>query len=108
MHDKTRPSALIGLVLALVLPAAATSAPVSAAPAPAGKALTFYVGTYTDTGSRGIYRFTLDPRTGAASEPVLAGEAKNPSFLALHPGGRFLYAVGEISGPDGGGGRTGP
>jgi 6-phosphogluconolactonase len=30
------------------------------------------------------------------SEPVLAVETKNPSFLALHPSGRFLYAVGEI------------
>ena len=31
------------------------------------------------------------------TEPVLAVETKNPSFLALHPSGRFLYAVGEIS-----------
>jgi 6-phosphogluconolactonase len=30
------------------------------------------------------------------SDPVLAAETKNPSFLALHPNGRFLYAVGEI------------
>ncbi len=27
---------------------------------------------------------------------MLAGEAKNPSFLAIHPNKRFLYAVGEI------------
>jgi 6-phosphogluconolactonase len=27
---------------------------------------------------------------------VLAAETKSPSFLALHPSGRFLYAVGEI------------
>ena len=46
--------------------------------------------------SKGIYRFTLDPKTGATTAPVLAGEAKNPSFLALHPNGRFLYAVGEM------------
>jgi 6-phosphogluconolactonase len=32
---------------------------------------------------------------------VLAGETKNPSFLALHPSGRFLYAVGEIDSFDG-------
>jgi len=58
--------------------------------------LSFYVGTYTDGESQGIYRFTLDPVSGAASDPALAVEAENPSFLALHPNGRFLYAVGEM------------
>jgi 6-phosphogluconolactonase len=58
--------------------------------------LAFYVGTYTGGESRGIYRFTLDPVSGEASDPVLAAEAENPSFLALHPSGRFLYAVGEM------------
>jgi 6-phosphogluconolactonase len=64
-----------------------------------------YVGTYTDAGSRGIYRFELDPATGATTDPVLAGESENPSFLALHPNGRFLYAVNEVS--SFGAGRTG-
>ena len=63
-----------------------------AAPAP----LTVYVGTYSDGTSKGIYRFSLDLETGKATAPVLAGEAKNPSFLALHPNGRYLYAVSEI------------
>jgi len=62
----------------------------------AAEPITVYVGTYTDTTSKGIYRFTLDPRTGATTAPVLAAETKNPSFLALHPNGRFLYVVGEI------------
>jgi 6-phosphogluconolactonase len=64
-------------------------------PAVAESRLTYYVGTYTGGESRGIYRFTLDPTTGEATEPVLAAEVENPSFLALHPGGRLLYAVGE-------------
>lgn len=67
----------------------------------AAEPLTVYVGTYTDTTSKGIYRFTVDPKTGAATAPVLAVEAKNPSFLALHPSGRFLFAVGEVSSFDG-------
>ena len=55
-----------------------------------------YFGTYTrQGGSRGIYRAQLDTATGRVSEPQLAGEAGNPSFLALHPGGKHLYAVGE-------------
>jgi 6-phosphogluconolactonase len=54
-----------------------------------------YVGTYTSGESKGIYRLLLDQTTG---ELVGDGEptpAVNPSFLAIHPGGRFLYAVNE-------------
>lgn len=54
-----------------------------------------FVGTYTGAGSRGIYTFELDAATGAVGQPVLAAPSKNPSFLALHPSGRFLYAVNE-------------
>ncbi|RYG44737.1 lactonase family protein, partial [bacterium] len=32
------------------------------------------------------------------SQPELVAEATNPSFLALHPAGRFLYAVQEGNG----------
>jgi len=59
-----------------------------------------YFGTYTggDNGSRGIYRSTFDAETGALSAPVLVAEVKNPSFLEIHPNGRFLYAVSESGG----------
>ena len=67
--------------------------------------VTVYVGTYTDGTSRGIYRFSLDLASGKATPPVLAAEAKNPSFLALHPSGRFLYAVSEVD--ELGGAKTG-
>ena len=77
------------LGFALVL---ASSAFASAAEVP----VTVYVGTYTDGTSRGIYRTSLDTASGKATAPVLAVEAKNPSFLALHPSGRFLYAVSEV------------
>jgi len=63
---------------------------------PAAPLLPVYVGTYTGGGSRGIYRFELDPASGAFSDPVLAGETENPSFLALHPNGHVLYAVNEL------------
>jgi 6-phosphogluconolactonase len=55
-----------------------------------------YVGTYTDAGSHGIYRFRFDAETGAMGAPVLAGASENPSFLALHPNRSFLYAVNEL------------
>jgi 6-phosphogluconolactonase len=96
MSDST--TALLRPTVLLILVALATLAvrPAAAAAAKPGPQ-TVYVGTYTDGTSRGIYRFTFDPATGATTEPVLAVETKNPSFLALHPSGRFLYAVGEIS-----------
>jgi 6-phosphogluconolactonase len=66
----------------------------AAEPAP-GKFLV-YVGTYTDgSKSEGIYRMELDLQTGKLSAPVVAGKTDNPSFLAIGPTGKFLYAVNE-------------
>lgn len=56
-----------------------------------------FVGTSTGGASKGIYRFRFDPETGKAGEMALAAEAANPSFLTIHPGGGFLYAVNAIS-----------
>ncbi len=56
-----------------------------------------YVGTYTGDNSRGIYRFRFDLESGAVSPVELAAETTNPSFLASGPGGRFVYAVSEVS-----------
>ena len=55
-----------------------------------------YVGTYTHfLGSRGIYHFHFDSETGTVSRGELAVKTSNPSFLAVRPGGHFLYAVNE-------------
>jgi 6-phosphogluconolactonase len=59
----------------------------------------FYIGTYTGHGSDGIYFSSLDPATGVIEKPILAAKTDNPSFLALHPAGKYLYAVNE-NGPD--------
>src|SRR4051794_24250540 len=64
-----------------------------------------YIGTYTGPKSKGIYRCELDLATGKLSEPTLAGETRNPSFLAIHPDMKHLYAVSEVS--DAGGKMTG-
>jgi 6-phosphogluconolactonase len=56
-----------------------------------------YIGTYTEKKSKGIYAYRFDPATGQLSSLGLAAESVNPSFLASHPSGRFLYAVNEIS-----------
>src|SRR5262245_12841521 len=65
-----------------------------------------YVGTYTAAKSKAIYLFELDRGTGQLTAKGLAGEAVNPSFLAIHPSRKFLYAVGEVeavAGKKGGG-----
>lgn len=56
-----------------------------------------YVSTYTGPESKGIYVFRFDPASGKATTPELAGETNNPSYVAIHPTGRYLYAVNEIS-----------
>jgi 6-phosphogluconolactonase len=56
-----------------------------------------YFGTYTNakTESKGIYRSRLDGATGQLSPAELVAPASDPAFLALHPNGRFLYALDE-------------
>jgi len=55
-----------------------------------------FVGNYTTkTESRGIYRFDFDSETGKMSGLAVAGESKDPSWVLLHPSGKFLYAANE-------------
>lgn len=60
-----------------------------------------YTGTYMHVfGGRaeGIYRHAFDAATGQLGEAALAtADVNEPSFLALHPGGKLLYAIGETS-----------
>jgi 6-phosphogluconolactonase len=60
-----------------------------------------YVGTYTKKGSKGIYRFDLNPASGQLTARALAAQTTDPSFLAIHPNQRLLYAVGELDGKTG-------
>ena len=56
---------------------------------------TLYVGTYTQRDSEGIYIYDFNTESGALRQvAVVAGHA-DPSFLARHPNGPFLYAVNE-------------
>jgi 6-phosphogluconolactonase len=56
-----------------------------------------FVGTYTNkTASKGIYAYRFDPGIGKLSSLGVATESEDPSFLAVHPSGKYLYAVNEI------------
>ena len=62
-----------------------------------GKEWIVYVGTYTQKNSKGIYAYRFDAATGSLTPIGLVAETANPSFLAVHPNKRYLYAVGEGS-----------
>src|SRR5512132_1497621 len=56
-----------------------------------------YVGTYTEgTRSDGIYLVRMDRRSGKLRRVGSVDAGANPSFLAIHPNGRVLYAVNEL------------
>jgi len=65
-----------------------------------GKCLV-YIGTYTGEKSQGIYVYNFDLASGKLTALGLAAEAVSPSFLAVHPNRRFVYAVSEISAYEG-------
>ncbi|WP_405828515.1 lactonase family protein [Streptomyces sp. NBC_01176] len=107
--------ALTGAVAATALPAPAApraepadavtaptvgSHPAARSSAPAVRPL--FVGTYTsvDGGGKGIGLATYDPVTGAVKATGTVTGVADPSYLAVHPDGRTLYAVDER--PEGG------
>jgi len=55
-----------------------------------------YIGTYTRQKSKGIYAYRFAPASGKLTPAGLVAETVNPSFLAVHPNQRFLYAANEV------------
>lgn len=58
-----------------------------------------FVGTYTnpkEAPGEGIYRLEFDPATGSLTPKGVAAKTSDPSFLAIHPDGKSLYAVNEV------------
>jgi 6-phosphogluconolactonase len=59
-----------------------------------------YIGSYTLRRGKGIYTFRFQPSTGKLTALSLAAETPSPSFLAVHPNQKFLYAGNEHEGED--------
>ena len=54
------------------------------------------VGTYTNnTASKGIYAFDFDSESGKLTAKGVAAETPDPSWVVIHPNGKFVYAVNE-------------
>tara|TARA_R110002153_G_scaffold75997_1_gene195964 strand:+ start:655 stop:1764 length:1110 start_codon:yes stop_codon:yes gene_type:complete len=55
-----------------------------------------FVGTYTNNGSEGIYRYNFNLETGQLENKTLAATIKNPSYLTLSPDKNTMYVVSEV------------
>ncbi|PJO70090.1 lactonase family protein [Burkholderia thailandensis] len=67
---------------------------------PAGGVYNLLVGTYTGSGSDGIYVYRFDADSGRAT-PVSSAKTENPSYLVASRDGRHVYAVNELPGDAG-------
>lgn len=70
-----------------------------------------YVGTYTGiagsgSNGEGIYVFEANLLTGELSHRKLAAKTENPSWIAIHPSKKYLYAANEISNYNGNSGSV--
>ena len=60
-----------------------------------------YIGTYTQGDSEGIYVYRLNASSGELEYESKATGVESPSFLALHPEHRYLYAANAVREVDG-------
>src|ERR1700730_3687132 len=68
----------------------------SADRAAANRKYLVFVGTYTTkTESKGIYAYEFDAQAGKLTPRGLAAETPDPSWVAVAPGGKYLYAANE-------------
>lgn len=65
----------------------------------AGISQTYYlaIGTYTGTGSKGIYVYNFNVQTGKAKWVSNTDSSTNPSYITFSPNGNFIYAVNETN-----------
>ena len=59
-----------------------------------------FIGTYTGSGSKGIYVYRFDATKGKATKISTTDSVVNPSYLAISKNGKYVYAVNETGGKD--------
>ncbi len=85
-----------GLLKSAAALAAARSTPaVAQLSTVAARSDLLYIGSYTDHG-KGIYLFRMNPNNGSLTQ-LDVFPTSNPSWIALHPNKKYLYAVNENS-----------
>jgi len=73
-------------------------APLAADPASADT-VSVYIGSYAKAADQGIHHFKLDLSSGALTPAGGASGVANPSFVAVSPDKKFLFAIGEAGLP---------
>src|SRR5688572_5366442 len=56
-----------------------------------------YVGTMSVRDSKGIYVYQFDPVKGKLTPIQTITDRDSPSFLTVHPSGKYLYAVNRMA-----------
>jgi 6-phosphogluconolactonase len=97
MPCPARVSNVLILVFAIGFMNGATMSSTAAAEDKDANKLLVFVGTYTSGPDEGVYTCELDTKTGAIKKLAASGNVKGPSFVALHPNHKFLYAVSEVA-----------
>lgn len=91
----------------LIVPVLLASSVLQSVADAAPSKLWVFVGTYTSGKSEGLYVLQMDLATGKLERKSVAKGVVNPSFVAIHPTGKFVYSVGEISDFGGAGKKVG-
>lgn len=87
------------------------SSKISRALAPSRQQIFAYIGTDTlpvdgPANGKGIYLSEVNAESGELQHLRLVAEAHSPSWIALHPSGKYLYAVNELSNYEGNSGSV--
>src|SRR5437879_1282530 len=87
---------ILAILLVLCAPLVLFCSAQTSSKAAANRRYLAYVGTYTTkTESKGIYAYEFDASTGKLTPKGVAAETRDPSWVVVHPSGRFLYAANE-------------
>ena len=63
--------------------------------APSGKLLVYF-SSYTTGKTKGIYVYSMNPKTGHLTAESVGPDVENPSFVTIDPSHKYLYAVNEV------------
>jgi 6-phosphogluconolactonase len=87
---------VISLLLVLAAPLVVSLSAQTAKKTAAKGHYVAYVGTYTTkTESKGIYGFDFDADSGKLTPKGVAVETPDPSWVEVHPSGKYAYAANE-------------
>ncbi|NET31919.1 MAG: lactonase family protein [Cyanothece sp. SIO1E1] len=62
-----------------------------------GQSSILYIGTFSERGSEGIYVFEFDQETAETQQIQTLDNLASPSYICLHPNGKYLYSGNRAS-----------